>query len=117
MEKAGFEDVKVGDIVSYGKEQIVSHRVVGKMEQIQSLITRGDANESVDPEVTADMVIGKVWEGVYIPYAGYVMQMLRRPEAILILASVLVSDMMIRHWEENRCMENEGQEEIEEKIL
>lgn len=112
MEKAGFDDVKVGDIVCYGREQIVSHRVVGKMEQIQSLLTRGDANESIDPEVTADMVIGKVWEGVYIPYAGYVMQLLRRPEIILALASALVADITVRYW-----MENAGQEEIKEETL
>lgn len=112
MEKSGFDDVKVGDIVCYGREQIVSHRVVGKMEQIQSLLTRGDANESIDPEVTADMVIGKVWEGVYITYAGYVMQLLRRPETILVLASVLVADIAVRYW-----VENVGGEEIKETTL
>ena len=58
MEKAEFDEIKAGDIVSYGREEIVSHRVIGKMNQTKSLLTRGDAYESFDPEVRALGIVG-----------------------------------------------------------
>lgn len=92
MEKTEFEDLHVGDIVSYGKDQIVSHRIVEKCEGTRSLITKGDANGFPDPEVSERFVIGKIWEGVHIPYAGYLIQMLREPEVIAALVFLLMTN-------------------------
>ena len=36
------------------------------------MITKGDGNSFADLEIYENLVLGKVWDSVYIPYAGYV---------------------------------------------
>ena len=119
MEKAEFDEIKAGDIVSYGREEIVSHRVIGKMNQTKSLITRGDANETIDPEVRAKDIVGRIWEGVYIPYAGYLIYGLRKPQIIMVLAMILILDMLVSFPESCKKMEigNKNHEKSTASIL
>ena len=50
---------KVGDIVTYTKEDYyVTHRIVEKNGN--KVITKGDANNIVDEEITASDIVGKV---------------------------------------------------------
>ena len=53
------DDYKEGDIISYkSKDAIVTHRVIEKKDDV--LITKGDANNTVDAPVNSSLVIGKV---------------------------------------------------------
>ena len=119
MEKAEFDEIKAGDIVSYGREEIVSHRVIGKMNQTKSLLTRGDANETIDPEVPAKGIVGRIWEGVYIPYAGFLFYGLRKPQIIMVLVMILILDMLISFPESCKKMEigNKNHEKSTASIL
>lgn len=53
------DDVHENDIISYENDQeIVTHRII--TEEKDTLITKGDANNSKDKEISRNMVIGKV---------------------------------------------------------
>ena len=94
MEKAEFDEIKAGDIVSYGREEI-------------------------DPEVPAKGIVGRIWEGVYIPYAGYLIYGLRKPQIIMVLVMILILDMLISFPESCKKMEigNKNHEKSTASIL
>ena len=78
------ETIKEGDIVTYmpGKEPDVylTHRVVRVLDQLNEdrglfFVTRGDANNSDDPPIRAQAVIGK--KVLAIPAIGHVLQIIR----------------------------------------
>ena len=80
----GPETIKEGDIVTYmpGKEPDVylTHRVVRVLEQLNEdrglfFVTRGDANNSDDPPITAQAVIGK--KVLAVPAIGSILQIIR----------------------------------------
>lgn len=71
-----FEEVRVGDVVTYqirsGDPAVVTHRVVGTTSSTggdRLLITRGDANNTDDPPVQAEQLRGTVV--LAVPYLGY----------------------------------------------
>lgn len=69
----GVENLKVGDIVAFkSNKQIIVHRIIEKNEKDKSdirYITKGDNNNSEDPMIKEDQIIGvvkfKIW------YVGY----------------------------------------------
>ena len=73
VDKKATHNINEGDVIAYRHEKIiVVHRVVNKMEYLQSYIyyTKGDANSNVDNLVVEeDVIIGKV--KFKIPYIGY----------------------------------------------
>ncbi len=53
------DDVHKNDIISYeNNSEIITHRIIE--ENDEKLITKGDANNSKDKEITRNVVIGKV---------------------------------------------------------
>ena len=68
-------ELKVGDIISFrvtGSDTPVCHRIIEVHSEggVLSFITKGDANDSIDPSpVLAEAVKGK--EIFYLPYVGY----------------------------------------------
>lgn len=81
--------LKVGDIVTYksplNTKQTITHRIVGlpSTNNKHMFVTKGDANSSADPLVPANKIIGKVNRSV--PYAGYVIDFLRKPLGLALL--------------------------------
>lgn len=72
-----FEEVGVGDVVTYqlepGQAEVVTHRVVGidTVDGEPRLRTQGDANEEADPEpVRSEQLRGTV--RYHVPYIGHV---------------------------------------------
>lgn len=106
MQKAEFDELEVGDIVVYGKDQVISHRVIEKRNQTKSLMTRGDANAFADAEVAEEMVLGKVWERLHIPYAGYLVQIFRKPEMIMALFLIMMLGGGLEDLYEDEYIEN-----------
>lgn len=74
-----FEDYQVNDIVTFAdmsRETFFTHRIVETDAKNQCFITKGDANEDVDPSPTAAInAVGKVQFS--IPFLGYVAAFLR----------------------------------------
>ncbi|ELC8348227.1 signal peptidase I [Clostridium perfringens] len=75
-----FEDVKVGDIITFKYEgKVVTHRVVEKNEE--GFITKGDNNNANDTEIVrGEDLIGKVL--FHMPFLGYVTVFLSKPIVI-----------------------------------
>ncbi|MGX7417188.1 signal peptidase I [Carnobacterium gallinarum] len=97
--------IKVNDIITFvpGKnaDAYLTHRVVEKKEvakqgttdgeKVIQLITRGDANNSNDPPITGDLVIGKVQFA--LPFMGSLMSYIREnvvPVLIFVVAFFLL---------------------------
>lgn len=90
--EADFADINVGDAITFqaGEDGMVTHRVVEKSELSQNFVTKGDANETEDPNpVDYDEVIGKVWK-VSIPYAGYFVNYSKNMGVIVVMAAIIV---------------------------
>jgi signal peptidase len=75
---AGFDDISVGDVISYAinddSRTLVTHRVYAKEDSTKEFVTKGDANATPDSNpMSYSNVKGKVIE-YHIPYAGYFVQ-------------------------------------------
>lgn len=81
------KDVKENDIITYQKDQmLITHRIIEK--QGESLITKGDANNSADEPITTSEVIGKV---VYtFKNVEIWKQVLKTPEVYTLIIITLV---------------------------
>ena len=81
------QDIKEGDIITYyGSESPVkvTHRVMEVIDQGQTFITRGDANETDDPlPLEGEKVIGKV--AFFIPLVGMMFRFLSSIHGIITL--------------------------------
>ena len=77
-----YEKIKVGDVVTFavGEDAFLTHRLIEKLSELNGekgnyMVTQGDANNSPDPPVDADRLLGKtVW---VLPYVGTVFQFIR----------------------------------------
>ena len=83
----------VGDVITFGKDtktQIpTTHRIVSVNGEgsLRTFTTKGDANDSVDPNVTRlSDVHGKVI--FTLPYAGYVLDFAKQPLGFALLVGV-----------------------------
>ncbi|MEZ0448098.1 signal peptidase I [Cellulomonas sp. ICMP 17802] len=70
------DDIAIGDVVTYqihsNQPEVVTHRVVGigfRSDGERQFLTRGDANNAIDPAVRAVQVRGVV--AYHVPYLGY----------------------------------------------
>lgn len=82
-----FEDIKVGDIVTFKNEDnlTVTHRVMELKDG--KLITKGDANNGIDSvPVTADRLIGKVQYSV--PLIGYLIDFIQSKVGMLVFLGI-----------------------------
>lgn len=86
------KNLQKGDIITFMKDEqnLVTHRIIdvkGSGENI-SYITKGDNNEDPDGEsVIAENVIG-VYNGVTIPYLGYMMNFANSQKGSILLLIV-----------------------------
>lgn len=93
---AAFNEIAEGDAITFraGESSLVTHRVVEKSETGRSFATKGDANNTIDPnEVTYDQVVGKA-VNICIPYAGYLVSIGKQPVFIAVCALILVAGMI-----------------------
>ena len=94
------ESYDINDIVVYenGREMIV-HKIIEKNGD--TLVTKGDANNTADEPISVESVKGKVV--LSIPYAGAVVKALRSPVGaiVIILTAVLLTEGSFRRKKES----------------
>lgn len=78
-------DYEVDEIVIYHTGSYVTHRIVEETES--GYITKGDANNAADSEITDSQIVGKVI--VIIPKMGYVTDFFKSPFGMLIVIAGL----------------------------
>lgn len=81
VKKVPYESIKKGDIISYkmGGGSVLTHRVVSVQRDSKQefvFITQGDINNTLDPPVEADRVIGKYQ--FHIPLLGRIIQFVKK---------------------------------------
>lgn len=91
VKEAAFEDIAENDVITYriSDGTYVTHRVVEVQEAEQTVITQGDANDSVDNSpVTAAQIVGKAHFD--IPLIGYISIYAKTPIGIGAICGVLI---------------------------
>lgn len=106
VQKTSYENLKKGDVVSFeigDGATVLTHRLVDKKNKIgrregEFLITKGDANPSQDPPISADKLIGKVV--LVIPKMGIVVNFVRDNIwlCLLFVVSLLGSIYVLRNY-------------------
>ena len=107
------DDVRVGDIVSfYDKDnKEIMHRIV-EIDN-DKVITKGDANNVKDEEITKDKITG-IYVGK-IKYVGKVIRFIKSPIGITLCFAIILSLLFIPTKKEEK--ENKEQEEKRNKIV
>ena len=85
------EKLQVGDVITYrlSGDTVVTHRVVEINKDEQSVITKGDANESNDGSpVPYSKIVGEA-KGK-IPYLGYISLNIKTPKGILVTCGLII---------------------------
>ena len=80
-----------GDVCTYrlkDGETMVTHRVVSIDPESQTLITKGDANDTEDGAISFGQVFGETQ--FHLPYLGYIAINAKTPTGILVICGVLV---------------------------
>lgn len=120
FEYKDFEDVKIGDIITYyNGNSLVCHRVVDKVirDDKDYVITMGDANNTNDGLIPFSEVKGKMI--FYIPKIGYVSLYLKSNYGLLAISLIifiivvsLIINEIIKHKEEIKNSNKESNETI-----
>lgn len=102
----------IGDVIAFKRGDItVTHRIVGIKDGLFE--TKGDANNSVDPQmVTKSNIIGK--EFFVLPLFGKVVTFIKTVPGFLLL---IVVPTIIFIFLEARVMKAEWEKEIEKKVI
>lgn len=82
-------ELEVGDVITYHLtgSTMVTHRIVGINENEQTVITKGDANDTVDgTPVTFSNIKGRV--GFHVPYLGYISIYIKTSIGILTICGI-----------------------------
>lgn len=85
-----------GDICTYtlaDGETMVTHRVVSVDPDSQTLVTKGDANETDDGDINFAQVFGKTQ--FHLPYLGYIAINAKTPVGIMTVCGVLVVVLLL----------------------
>lgn len=93
-----FEQIEVGSPITFHAGEggsLVTHRVVEKEEVSQQFVTKGDANESADPNPVAYSNVAGKAAGISIPYAGYFVTYGKQPVIIGIMAAILIMGILL----------------------
>lgn len=102
IEPVSYNELKEGEIISFGENQAITHRIIEKREATKSLITKGDGNSFADLEIYENHVLGKVWDSVYIPYAGYVILEMKKMKVIFAFACIMLLESGLEEYEEKK---------------
>lgn len=78
-----------GDIVTYSSGDIyVTHRVQSIDKNAGTLVTKGDANEVADGDISFSQVYGKAV--FHLPYLGYISMWIHKPAGIMAVTGLVV---------------------------
>lgn len=75
-------EYKINDIITYNQDgDYITHRLIQTEEEFY--ITKGDANDTADKQITKDQIEGKVV--AIIPKIGFVTDFFKKPEGLLVI--------------------------------
>ncbi|MEI3611376.1 signal peptidase I SipW [Pseudogracilibacillus sp. SO30301A] len=111
------------DVITFLTEEntTVTHRITEVIEGGEQYMTKGDANEAVDPQpVFAENIVG-TYTGISIPYAGYVLSFATSKQGAALLLIVpgilLLINSFIIIWRVVQYVQNDKQKNIKEVNL
>ena len=91
-------ELQAGDVIAFktqGSENVITHRLTEVNEQEGTLQTKGDGNDSEDPDILViSNVVGKVGTFV-IPNIGYVIVYLKKPIFFLLAAVIILGNLAL----------------------
>ena len=107
------EDIKKGDIITYKKENIITHRIVemNKTNDTMYYTTKGDSNNTSD----AEKVKYEEIEGKYITkfvHIGHLINFLNTTEGFIILVSWPIIVIVFTIYKELRIREKKSKRKI-----
>ena len=108
------EKLQVGDVITYrlSGDTVVTHRVVEINKDEQSVVTKGDANESNDGNpILYNNIIGKAH--FCVPYLGFISMNIKTPKGIIGICGVLVVIILLTFIPE--IFSNDEEEDGKEK--
>lgn len=85
-----YKDLKVDDVITYqlGSDTIVTHRIKEINDKEKTVVTKGDANETIDSSpVNYKQIIGKV--AFSLPLLGYISVYVKTPLGIAAACAVV----------------------------
>lgn len=117
--KAGNQNIKEGDVVTYRLEDfLVTHRVKDIEEQntVEVFVTQGDANRIPDYKtVDRSQIVGKY---VFrIPMGGYIKALLQGPFGLLILGGLILIGFMSKLLELSIVKLREAEESMKQEYI
>ena len=84
-----FSDLKVGDAVTFsGDSYVVTHRITEIDSKNKSVVTKGDANNSIDGSIKYSSIVGRASK-VSIPYLGEISTGLSTSKGKILLIIIL----------------------------
>ena len=91
-----FEELTVGNAITFrAGDSLVTHRITTVNKDSGTVVTKGDNNETEDPNpVEANEIVGKA-TGFAIPYAGYFVTYGKKPVAIVVMAAILLINYVL----------------------
>lgn len=91
-----FEELTVGDAITFrAGDSLVTHRITTINKDSGTVVTKGDNNETEDPNpVEANEIVGKA-TGFAIPCAGYFVTYGKKPVAIIVMAAILLINYVL----------------------
>lgn len=94
------ESIKVGDIITFVPTGVddgtiyLTHRVVQKNDKTKQFITKGDANNKNDPEISGKQIIGIVQ--CAIPFVGRMIEAIKNAP-IVTIGVLLIFIVIVKH--------------------
>lgn len=96
--EADFNELEVGDVISYrlSGDTMVTHRIQEINTDDSTVITKGDANNSADPNpIASSNIVGKVaWS---VPLIGYISIYAKTPLGIAAICGVVALIIILNY--------------------
>lgn len=131
-----YEDLKDGDIITKDAGGIyLTHRIIGKYDETNTKkyltpedegyyeaeywITKGDASDTIDPKLTPEVIVGKVYDAHAFAWIGLIVRYIRNNyQMLMIMLVILAVFVSVLEWfksklvpEDIECYEIEEDEE------
>ncbi len=106
-----FDELKKGDVITFNvNDVIVTHRIY-EIKSQDEIITKGDANNTVDPETIRFNDVMGIVSKYSLPYMGYYIKFINSNLYILVIvALILVSDFLLEEVKDVDINKNKKQE-------
>ncbi len=92
VHKVASSNLKTGNVITYinpnNTKQTITHRIIKVTTKLNlpAYITKGDANQTPDPEILGGNVVGKV--EAHLPYIGRIISWAKQPLGLILLVII-----------------------------